>query len=256
MQASEKMEFAEIIARLYERYKRPQPSVGLVGEWFDDFADWTLEQFKWALAQHRKTSEFMPEPKNLFAIRDQAEGVLSAQEAWNVALASLDEEMTVVVNQEILEALGAAKEILATGSPSLAADAFKTAYKRIMDTRPPGRQKWTVSLGHNIEGRDDVVRDAVQNKLISQQQGAKLLTQSAPDVMGLLENKIPAGDQREKLKELRKALEDSQGYTDKHREERIAEAQRRLDDFEASRRESMRRLEVAALRIENNKEQQ
>ena len=116
MQTSEKKEFAEIIARLYERYKRPQPSVGLVGEWFDDFSDWSLKSFKWALAQHRKTSEFMPEPKNLFAIRDQAEGVLSAQEAWNVALASLDEEMTVVVNQEILEALGAAKEILCTGS--------------------------------------------------------------------------------------------------------------------------------------------
>ena len=252
MDNSESLEFAAIVADLYKRHRRDEPSEILLKDWADDFADWSLHDFKHALKLHRKKSRFMPEPFDLFQIRDTAKGVLTAEEAWSMALSTRDESQTVVVSEEILEALGVAREILDAGSPSLAAKAFKAAYERIMLDRSPGRQKWIVSLGHDIEGRDDVVRDAVKNKLISPQQGAKLITQSTPDVMGLLENKIPASDQRSKVQELRKALEDSHGYTDTHREELKAEAQEKLDQFEGNRRESMRRLEVA--QIENKGE--
>ena len=241
MEAFEKQEFTETILRLYERYKRPSPSAGLVVEWFDDFADWTLEQFNWALSKHRKISSFMPEPKNLYDIRGQAEGVLSPDEAWGLALSSRDESLTVIVSGEILEALGAAIEILESGSPSMAAQAFKSAYSRIIASRPHGKQKWIVSLGHNIEGRDDVVRDAVNRRLISHRQGQALLLKQPDDIYGLLENKAEQnnGLQRDKVKALQKIIKESSGHSEQVRQERKAAAQKKLDEFEAARREAV-----------------
>ena len=241
MKSSEKQEFVEVITRLYERHKRNRPSEGLVTEWFEDFADWSIEQFKWALAQHRKTSEFMPSPKDLLEIRGKAEGVLTAQEAWNIALDSLDEAKTTVVSEEILEALSSARHILDAGSPSLAADAFKTAYARAISTRPAGKQKWIVSLGHHVEGRNDVIRDAVERKLISSNQASNLLSSPAPDVFGLLENKSSPTNQtqRDRVAALRKVMDESSGHSGRHKEEKKAEAQAKLDQFEESRRSAV-----------------
>ena len=238
MDNSDLAEFTAIIQGLYERYKRNEPSAMLVKDWMDDFEDWSINDFKHALSLHRKKSRYMPEPFDLFGIRDAARGVLSPQEAWNIALDSLDEGKTTVISEEILEALSAARHILDAGSPSLAADAFKSAYAKALASRPAGKQKWIVSLGHSIEGRDDVIRDAVERKLISSGQGHKLLSRATPDVFALLENKSSPTNQthRDKVAALRKIMDESAGCSERDRQAKKAEAQEKLDQFEENRR--------------------
>lgn len=88
---------------------------------------------------------------------------LAPNEAWALALASMDEAETVVWTDEIAEALGAASPILQGGDKVGARMAFLSAYERAVTiAKSEGRRpRWTPSLGTDPQRRKMVLDEAV-----------------------------------------------------------------------------------------------
>jgi hypothetical protein len=103
-----------------------------------------------------------------------AGGHPSANEAWGLVLASLDESDTVVWTEQIAEAAGIAQPVLDVGDEVGARMAFRDAYDRILRERadPP---RWFPSLGSDPQRRSAALDRAARAGLLTQQQAAGLL---------------------------------------------------------------------------------
>lgn len=90
------------------------------------------------------------------------DGHLAADEAWAIAIQAIDENETVVWTQEIAEAWGAARLIVAGGDEVGARMAFRSAYeRRLTESRANGRRpKWFPSLGHDPAKRAPALETA------------------------------------------------------------------------------------------------
>ena len=103
-----------------------------------------------------------------------AGGHPSANEAWGLVLASLDESDTVVWTEQIAEAAGIAQPVLDVGDEVGARMAFRDAYDRILRERadPP---RWFPSLGSDPQRRSAALDRASRAGLLTQQHAAGLL---------------------------------------------------------------------------------
>jgi len=92
----------------------------------------------------------------------QPDGRPGADEAW--AMIPKDEQTSVVMTEEMAEAMGIAQPLLNDGDKIAARMAFKEAYARIVETNKRNgiKPSWFPSLGHNKEGRDSALADAVR----------------------------------------------------------------------------------------------
>lgn len=106
------------------------------------------------------------------------DGRPGVEEAW--AMAPRDEYQTVVWTDEMAEAWGAARPLLA--SDEIAARmTFREVYTKLViaarrEHRPP---RWWPSLGHDVLGREGPLREAVAKKRLTAAYVQKLLP--APD---------------------------------------------------------------------------
>ncbi len=82
---------------------------------------------------------------------------LSADEAWALASAALDEHASVVWTDEIAEAFGVARRIPDRVAARMA---FKSAYERLVGTSP-GRPQWNLTAGFDRDGRTAAVQEAI-----------------------------------------------------------------------------------------------
>lgn len=98
----------------------------------------------------------------------KSDGRISADEAWAKAMIGFDESASVVLNEEIVQAMEVARPIIYEGDKVGARMAFKDAYDRIVyDAREQGLPvKWFASLGHEKTGRKIVVEEAVRIGLL------------------------------------------------------------------------------------------
>ena len=100
-----------------------------------------------------------------------SDGRPGADEAWSIALAGMDESATVMLNDEIAQAMSVARPIYQDGDRIGARMAFRSAYERVVEdarTRnAPAR--WWPSLGSDAAGREQVIRDAVERGLLTQE---------------------------------------------------------------------------------------
>nr|WP_287838017.1 hypothetical protein [Halomonas sp.] len=93
-----------------------------------------------------------------------ADAHLSANEAWALALSGEDDMDTIVWTEEVAAAMGVARPVLDLGDKVGARMAFIGAYEReIAKAKAEGRKpKWTVSLGHSPERRQDAISEAIK----------------------------------------------------------------------------------------------
>lgn len=105
------------------------------------------------------------------------DGRPGADEAWALALSAADDAETVVWNQEIQQALAAARPILDAGDKVGARMAFRDAYERIVRENRESRlvPEWSVSLGWDKARRKEAVEMAGRKGLLSSSQVAALL---------------------------------------------------------------------------------
>jgi hypothetical protein len=98
-----------------------------------------------------------------------ADGRPTSNEAWAIALKSMDENETVVINDEIAESLTYAREIFNSGDEIGARMAFRDSYERISKlARSEGKPvKWWPSFGTDLSLRQSAVEAGVVAGLLS-----------------------------------------------------------------------------------------
>lgn len=109
------------------------------------------------------------------------DGRPGADEAWALALRSVDERSTVVWTTEAFEAFQIARSVLEGGDEVGARMAFKDAYNRLVAQARVARRAaaWQPSLGWDADEREKALREAVvQNRLAAPMVAALL---PAPD---------------------------------------------------------------------------
>jgi hypothetical protein len=101
------------------------------------------------------------------AIIDKAESLTpggrpSPEEAW--AMIPKDEKTSAVITNEMAQALGVAQPLIDDGDNIAARMAFKEAYSNIVSfNKQHGiKAEWFPSLGHDKEGRDSALAEAVR----------------------------------------------------------------------------------------------
>ncbi|KXX64197.1 hypothetical protein [Marichromatium gracile] len=257
MRADEKHEFGELLVGLLELYGR-QITPAAAGLWWGAFERHPLGEVRAAFSRYTQDPEqgrYPPTPAAVLGCLPSAVSRPGADEAWALALASLDEEASVCTNDEIQEAANAAKAVWDETADKVGARmAFKSVYERVVsERRLEGRTPtWRLSLGWNQGKRAGAVEEAVRRGLISREAAARHLPPPEPEgaaaaVAGLLSGSttvvpFPGGDEptRRRLAELREA---------------IASAGRRAEPEGPSRAETIvarKRAALAALEAHQN----
>lgn len=109
---------------------------------------------------------------------DNMDGRPSAEEAWALAVKSLDENLTIALTQETQEAWSSgASELLDIGDKFNASRAYIEKYNQLVTA---ARDKnvpisWFVSLGDDKDQRDNVVRQAYKENKITKEHAETLL---------------------------------------------------------------------------------
>lgn len=178
MRDSDKREFSELISATLKIYRAE--------------ADTEVLRLWWAiLCQHEmsavsagfraflsdKKSKFQPVPADIidFIERIVPDGRLGADEAW--AMIPRNEYASVVMTDEMSEALGIAQPLLDVGDPVAARMAFKESYKRIVERNKVSgiAPKWFPSLGRDPTMREEAVNEAVRFGRLTSEHSVKLV---------------------------------------------------------------------------------
>lgn len=147
------------------------------------------------------------------------DGRLGADEAW--AIYPHDEATSAVLTNEIAEAMQIAKPLLDEGDKVGARMAFKEAYTRIVTkNKNEGIEpKWFPSLGFDKNGREEVLKQAVQLGRLTQDHALSLLPMKVnpaiTEFVGLLDNKTQltpeqADKNRKRISEIKAMLASKQ----------------------------------------------
>lgn len=171
----------------------------------DDLATYPEHQVMGALTRCRR------ELKGRLTVADVVsrldDGRPGAEEAW--AMLPKDEATTAVWTEEMTTAYGVAAPLI--GEDNVAARmAFKEAYlSAVTKARGEGRPvKWTATLGHDVHGREAVLREAVKHGRLFAEYVSALLPHRddpAPSVARLMAPKtgLPA-EVRKRLAQITK----------------------------------------------------
>ncbi|MDE2098924.1 MAG: hypothetical protein KGL39_16845 [Patescibacteria group bacterium] len=140
-------------------------------------------------------SKCRKEVKGLLTVADVVarldDGRPGAEEAW--AMMPFDERQSVVWTDEMSQAFGVCGPLLSAGDKVAARMAFKESYTRLVaESRDLGKRvNWTPSLGHAREGREPVLRDAVEKGRLSLEHAREIMPQlPAPAILALVERAV------------------------------------------------------------------
>ncbi|MCG7598847.1 hypothetical protein MHM84_03550 [Halomonas sp. McH1-25] len=208
-----------------------------------DLREYSRQEVEKALARCRSE---LTGRLTLAAILDRIPGAnafLSPNEAWALALSSLDENETVVWTKETAEAMGVAQPILDVGDKVGARMAFIAAYERKVEEAKTEQRKpeWQVSLGYSPERRQEAISEAVKKGLLPAPKVEHLL----PAPVGFDEDTAETPEEAEKRKEnirhLRSLLNSIDEEKDRAEQERVHQIEERRKEMLAQADELKRR---------------
>lgn len=188
MQDSDKKQFAQIVrsTMLVCGGSAPEPDVLRI--WWGALAAHGMDIVSAAFSRYATHGKYAPKPADILEIIEliKPDGRPGADEAW--AMIPRDEYASVVMTEEMAEALHIAQPLLDEGDQVAARMAFKEAYARIVDAaKRDGRPvKWFPSLGQDKEGREAVLAEAVRLGRIGAEHAIGLLPPHK--VVPMLEN--------------------------------------------------------------------
>lgn len=184
----------------------------------------------------------------------RADGRPEPDEAWAIALQAGDEQQTVVMTEEISQALAAARPVLSAGDKIGGRRTFIVAYERLLtSSRAAGAGvRWFVSLGHDQQHRLHAIEEAGRLGQLPQDEVERLaapirLSLAAPTpeahaIVGLLARRElagdaepPAGVNRERWQQLRAEID-----------QRVKQARSRKVARQESERVELERLKQEA----------
>jgi len=163
MRDNDKQSFIKLMVATMAVYDKPANS-DVIGIWWNALSEHEFPDVRDAFSAHIKRGEFAPRPASIISILNEMrpDGRPIADEAW--AMIPRDEDASVVMTEEMAEALNVARPLLDTGDQIAARMAFKAAYERLTEAnRNAGiKPKWFPSLGHDRQGRDAAINEAVR----------------------------------------------------------------------------------------------
>lgn len=139
----------------------------------DDLAQYDESQIMKALVRCRKESKSKLTVAEVVSRID--DGRPGAEEAW--AMIPKSEFASVVWTAEMAEAFGICYKLIEEGDTVQARMAFIEAYKdRVAKARDAGiKVQWMPSLGHDPQGREQVLMDAVEKGRLTAKHVSQLL---------------------------------------------------------------------------------
>lgn len=148
-----------------------------------DLSGHSMDAISLALAEVRRTARGRVTSVDILNAIAKRDGRLEADEAWSVALNSLDESATVVISSEILQAIGIAQAVIDSGDMIAARRTFIVAYDRLLaESRDMGRPAdWTVSLGTDRSARAQAIEAAASSGRLTQQKATQYLEHARGD---------------------------------------------------------------------------
>jgi hypothetical protein len=171
MRESDLPAFAAMLDDVYALLRPGQPlSATARAMFFRALAGHELGAVRTALDAHVRDPQrgrFAPVPADILAHLLEAEaddGRPGHDEAWAIAVRGTDEAATIVWTEEIAEAWGAARPVMAMGDEVGARMAFREVYDRLVAAARASRKpvRWSASLGHDPEGRERALAEAAR----------------------------------------------------------------------------------------------
>lgn len=185
MQSSDEPMFTRALATTFDVYGRSLPMADTIKLWIMHMRPYELKDVCAALSRFTATpATFPPTPGQILDLlgtgSDKRPG---ADEAWAIALTSIDERDTVVWTAETAEAFAICRPVLDLGDEVGARVAFKDAYNRLVaSARHASRApEWQVSLGFDAQRREQALRKAETAGLLPAPRVAALLPPAASD---------------------------------------------------------------------------
>lgn len=178
MNDNDRPAFAELLTATMQVYGGHLGS-GSLAIWWAALAPCSLAEVRAGLSAHVTdpgAGRFAPKPADVIARIADQDGRPGADEAW--AQCPLDEAVTTVWTDEArLAFFDGAYQVLADGDRIAARMAFKDAYQRHVAAARRARRPvaWSVSLGHDVGGREAVLLSAVERGRLPREQVVGLL---------------------------------------------------------------------------------
>jgi len=177
---NDKKQFAQIVRSTMLVCGGSAPEPDVLSIWWASFQNYAIGEVSAAFSEYVMIGAYAPKPADIVGIlkRLVPDGRPGADEAW--AMIPRDEHTSAVMSQEMAEALHYAQPLLDEGDQVGARMTFKEAYVRIVDTNTRNGVKpiWSPSLGHDKDGRDSVLAEAVRLGRITAEHAISLV---APD---------------------------------------------------------------------------
>jgi hypothetical protein len=221
---------------------------GAKSMFFAAMAKYPMSAVRAALSAHcldRTRGRFTPKPADLIEQIEMVfenDGRPGPEEAWAIALTSVDEADTVVWTQEAAEAFGICRPVFESSGAISARKPFLEAYARLVTVARTARQpaQWSVSLGWDTAKQTAILAKAGATGLLAAPTVAALLP--AP-----ITEPVPNARAREQIAKIREMLK----FT---AEEKAAKADRDLEadwrDGEACKRQIA--AQVARYQVESS----
>ena len=224
--------------------KKPSPEALTL--WWRTLEQYPLADVKAGLQSHLQDPDrgrWAPRPADVIAHIEarQSSQWPGSDEAWSTALLAMDDQETVVWNDEIAAAWGVARPIAIAGDEVGARMAFRDAYRRevraaVEEGRSP---RVRISAGHDPDLRRDAINQAEERGLISHQQAQHLLPATdegmAPEVAGLLSGNVVEHLSAEQAKQRLQGIKELLGGSDHSGQiEETEEVQRRREAARAT----------------------
>lgn len=204
MLEADKKQFAQIVRATMLVCGGEAPEADVLRIWWASLQNYSIDQVSAAFSEYAMRGKYAPKPADILTILDRLlpDGRPGADEAW--AMIPRDESTSSVMTQEMAEAMHVAQPLLNEGDAIAARMAFKEAYARIVDAnkRSGIKPEWFPSLGHDKEGRDSVLAEAVRLGRLSADHAIGLIApdkvapmlQAAGEAKLALEYKMPSSE--------------------------------------------------------------
>lgn len=183
----QKRDFKELMIATMALYQQ-EISVDMLRMWWASLVNYEFNDVRDAISRHiqdKAAGKFAPRPANIIEQLDamKPDGRPGADEAW--AMIPRDEHASVVMTDEMAEAMQFATPLLNEGDQVAARMAFKQAYERIVGEKKRAGipAKWFPSLGHDPQGRELALKQAADRGLLPRAQVDALLPAPAAPVV-------------------------------------------------------------------------
>lgn len=247
MNRSDAANFEEDLTATMELYGKPAPSTPAMRRWWSALQSYPLAVVLRAFSQHERLSKFAPKPADIIEIINSQDGRIDSDEAWAIALTSMDESETVIWTEEIAQARAAALPIYTAGDKVGARMAFKERYKtlvaRAREIQIP--VKWSITLGHVVEKRTAALDQAIALNRITRQQAERAylpapeITGQGVAIAGLLTNEGHNVHALEKLNGIRTLISKAEQREAEQKEKQNLEREEKRQDFENHKKQQV-----------------